>query len=130
MDPNYFSDLITLEGGCNSRGEPIHILAADFIIGCRLNGSGEIVVRVPKGFETDYASTPWYLWWWLPRDGKYARAAVGHDYLYAMGSRLGVSRFLADALFREWMEKLDVPRLRRMLIYYAVRLFGGRYYQQ
>ena len=36
---------------------------------------------VPAGFETDFASVPQLFLWLVPRSGKYAKAAVLHDYL-------------------------------------------------
>ena len=41
-----------------------------------------IVVQVPKGFVTDGASIPRIFWVYLPRHGKYTKAAVVHDFLY------------------------------------------------
>lgn len=84
-----------------------------------------IIVRVPAGTITDLASTPRLLWVIFPPHGQYAKAAIIHDYLYdkAIGSKP-----LADAIFLEAMEVLGVPRWRRVLMYWAVRLFGrGNY---
>ena len=39
-------------------------------------------VRVPDGFCTDLTSVPQVFWSMLPRTGKYAYAAIIHDYLY------------------------------------------------
>lgn len=86
------------------------------------NGNG-ITVSIPEGFECDLASSPRILWRVFPPLGKYQAAAIMHDYLYR-SKELG-SRFLADALFREAMLCLGVPRWKRILMYYAVRLFGG-----
>lgn len=79
------------------------------------------VIRVPAGFVTDLASVPRILWWLLPPHGRYAKAAIVHDYLYehAIGSKA-----YADKVFLEGMQVLGVGRTRRTLMYWAVRLFG------
>lgn len=80
-------------------------------------------IKVPAGFKTDLASIPRPLWAILPKSGKYDKAAVVHDYLYAVN---GVTREEADQVLREAMEALGVGRVTRWLIYRAVRL-GGRF---
>lgn len=82
-------------------------------------------VCVPAGYITDLASVPRVLWNVFPPHGKYAKAAIVHDYLYsnAIGSKLW-----ADKVFLEAMAVLGVPRWRRWIMYFAVRLFGkGNY---
>lgn len=83
------------------------------------------VICVPVGMITDLASTPRMLWAIFPPHGQYAKAAIVHDYLYqqAIGSKAW-----ADRVFLEAMEVLGVPRWRRVVMYWAVRLFGkGNY---
>lgn len=79
---------------------------------------------VPKGMLTDFASVPRVFVWFLPRYGRYTRAAILHDYLWRF--RVGndtepVSRRDADGLFRRVMRELDVPFLRRWIMWAAVR---------
>lgn len=81
-----------------------------------------VTVHVPAGFETDFASVPRGLWNVFPPTGRWQRAAVIHDYLYRETS---LDRFVCDAIFREAMRQLKVPRWRRLVMYAAVRLFGG-----
>ena len=87
---------------------------------------GQVVsVRVPAGTITDLATVPRLLWVIFPPHGQYAKAAIIHDYLYdqAIGSKT-----FADSVFLEAMEVLAVPGWRRVLKYWAVRLFGrGNY---
>lgn len=85
-------------------------------------GAGVVGVCVPKGYVTDLASTPRIVWPIFPPFGQHQRAAIVHDYLYSRHARC--SRFLADSLFREAMAALGVPLWRRVVMYYAVRLFG------
>lgn len=41
----------------------------------------ESKIIVPKGFKTDLASIPRLLWVAFPKNGKYQKAAILHDYL-------------------------------------------------
>jgi len=86
-------------------------------------------VRVPRGFVTDFASVPRFLWRLLPPTGTYGKAAVVHDYLYRT-PRSPYSRADADLVFLEAMEELGVPWWKRTLMYDAVRLFGAGAYKE
>ncbi len=96
-------------------------LEKDLLYRRPLDGS---LIVVPKGFETNFASTPWFLWAIFPPRGRWSKAAVLHDWLYAQKR---ISRFKADCIFRDAMRELNVPLWRRMTMYYAVRLFGKPY---
>lgn len=88
---------------------------------------GGIDVYVPSGFETDFASIPKFAHCVYSPDGQWALASIVHDYYYSENSSCG--RFLADAIFMDLMEQLEVPRWRRTIIYLAVRLFGWKYFK-
>jgi hypothetical protein len=94
-------------------------------------GSGQ-VITVPAGFVTDGASIPQLLWAIMPTWGRYSRAAVVHDFLYA-ALRAGAphqfapDRKTADGIFHEAMVVCGVNTTIRWLIWVSVRLFGGRY---
>ena len=122
-----FSGNLLLEdlGPRNGSRRNWYRLTTDLVFSCGFNGGG-LTVTVPAGFETDFASCPRALWPIFPPAGEWNRAAVVHDFLYGIGS--GCSRFLADAIFRDAMTTLGVPWCRRVLMYYAVRLFGGYAY--
>ena len=79
------------------------------------------IVTVPPGFITDFASTPQFLWLWLPYWGKYGKAAVVHDYLYQTQKR---SRKEADQIFREAMVVGNTRAWKALVMFLAVRLFG------
>ena len=79
-------------------------------------------VQVPSGFVTDFASVPRPLWWFIPTWGKYGNAAVIHDFCYRDQSR---GRKESDDIFLEAMIVLKVGWLKRTLIHWAVRIFGG-----
>ena len=79
---------------------------------------------VPAGFTTDFASVPQALTWLVPRYGRYTKAAILHDFLWR---RCREGRFDwsdADGILRRAMRELDVPFLRRWLMWGAVRLAG------
>ena len=80
-----------------------------------------LVVTVEAGFQTDLASIPRALWWWLPPSGEYDPAAVLHDWLYARGE---LSRAKCDELFLDAMLSTGVSRFRAYAMHEAVRLFG------
>ena len=86
-------------------------------------------IRVPRGFVTDFASVPRFLWRLLPPTGVYGKAAVVHDYLYRT-TMAPYSRADADLVFLEAMEELGVPWWKRTLMYDAVRLFGEDAYKE
>lgn len=106
--------------------------AFDYYVGSLQSG---VWVEVPLGFETDGASVPKVLWWILPPFGKYGQAAVVHDKLYRDGILLvdgkpvRVTRAKADAIFLEAMGVLKVSPVVRYPMYWAVRLFGAKYFK-
>lgn len=75
---------------------------------------------VPPGFLTDAATVPRVVSWLFPRHGIYTRAAVLHDWLITDG-RDQVSSRDADAIFRRVLRELEVPFLRRWLMWAGVR---------
>jgi Protein of unknown function (DUF1353) len=77
---------------------------------------------VPPEFETDFASVPRVFVWFLPRYGRYTKAAILHDYLCKKGE---VKRSDADGIFRRAMMELEVAFLRRWIMWAAVRVGGG-----
>lgn len=88
-------------------------------------------ITVPKGFKTDLASTPKFLWLTFPPFGKYTDAAIVHDYLYSKDCVYNaIDRAMADKIFLELMKELGVPLWKRQAMYRAVRLFGNRYFRK
>lgn len=86
-------------------------------------------VVVPKGFVTDFATT-WPFHWILPRQGKYGKAAVVHDYLCTYktilvdGKPVSITRKKADKIFLEAMEVSKVNVVLRYGMYGYVRLYA------
>lgn len=77
---------------------------------------------VPIGSPTDFASVPRVFVWFLPRYGSYTMAAILHDYLWRARAAKGTMDWVdADGVFRRAMRELDVPFLRRWIMWAAVR---------
>ena len=84
-----------------------------------------ITYTVPIGFVTDGASIPKLFWSLVgsPFTGLYRRAALIHDYLYAIQT---TKRSYADKVFLECMKVLKVGWWKRRIMYMAVRTCGWR----
>ncbi|HKB41289.1 MAG TPA: DUF1353 domain-containing protein [Gemmataceae bacterium] len=79
--------------------------------------------EVPVGEHTDFASVPRVFVWFIPRYGRYTKAAILHDYLCSkVVPAHTISRIEADGIFRQAMRELGVPFLRRWIMWAAVRL--------
>ena len=91
-------------------------------------GSGE-KIKVPTGFVTDLASTPRAVWSIFPPDANYSQAAVLHDWLCF--NRGCVEKYYnykdASKIFLEAMTVLKVNRSSRILMYWAVLVFGPKF---
>jgi len=85
------------------------------------------IVKVPKGFRTDFASIPKILFAlpFINYKDKFNKAAVLHDFCYC--SKL-LNRKECDKLFLNAMKVLGIPLWKRYLFYYTVRIFGGSHY--
>lgn len=83
---------------------------------------------VHEGFDFDGASIPRALWSLIgsPLSGGYQRSACLHDALYA--SQL-FPRAKCDEIFLEAMKSEGIGRVKRYLMYSAVRAFGASAYQ-
>lgn len=88
------------------------------------------VPRTPGEFRTDLASVPGPFTWLVPRDGTHTPAAILHDALVRGAvdaepvSYEGppITREEADTVFRQAMAHLEVPFLRRWLMWAAVTM--------
>ena len=79
------------------------------------------VYTVPKGFATDLASIPKGLWSIFPPHGLYLSASILHDFFCVSSF---ISRKNGDHLFLEAMEYSNVSKLKRYVIYLAVRSYS------
>lgn len=88
-----------------------------------------VQIDVPVGFETDFASVPRPFWVVFPRDDKWTKAAVIHDWLYNRRGKYdpdkpALKREDCDKTFLEAMDTLGVDLIHRRSMYRAVRMFG------
>lgn len=99
----------------------------------------QMKVEVPTGFRTDLGSIPALVRWWLSPDAPYAQAYVVHDRLYAIqADREMADMILWEALglpYRVYdetgaMHRVTCPVLKRVAIYWAVRIGGGPAYRR
>lgn len=79
------------------------------------------VYTVPAGEETDFASVPRPFVWFIPRYGRYTKAAILHDRLCRLAEEGSFNRRDADGVFRQAMRTLNVSFLRRWIMWTAVR---------
>lgn len=76
-------------------------------------------IIVPAGFITDLASIPRIFRPVIPQNGRHRLAAIVHDCLVRLDT---FDRRLADRIFLEAMEVLEVRRWRRLVMYWAVAI--------
>lgn len=87
--------------------------------------TGKVIV-VPRWYVTDFASVPWYGQGFVDPQGPTARAAIVHDWLYAVGEP--GKREEADAIFLRAMLRYGVPSFQANIAYQAVRTGGEKGY--
>ena len=88
---------------------------------------GTWIVKVPTGFDTDFASVPRlpFMYWLL--GGRANHAAVIHDYLYRTAL---VTRAEADRVFVEAAEVEGVSWPARWTMWTGLRVGGWTVYDQ
>ena len=80
------------------------------------------VFEICQGEETDFASVPRILVWFLPRYGAYTLPAILHDHLWRVEAPKGnISYRDADATLRRAMRERGVPFATRWIMWAAVR---------
>ena len=88
-------------------------------------------IMVPKGFITDFATTPRFIWSLYPPIGRYSKAALLHDYLYVEFDKSTFkNRKTCDLIFKEAMKVSGVDWLTRNIFYWSVRIFGKFYWDK
>ena len=85
---------------------------------------------VPAGTTTDGASIPRFLWRLCghPLQAPRVYAALLHDWLYGVGWQMGISREMADKIYRALLRHFGVSAWIAGPEYYALRLCGGAHY--
>jgi hypothetical protein len=79
-------------------------------------------VRVPRGFVSDLASVPAFFWAKYPPTGRYAYAAIVHDYLYWFQT---TTREQADEIMSIAMRDAGTDEATISDFYRVLRLTGG-----
>lgn len=83
-------------------------------------------ITIPKGYETDFASIPWWATWAIPKAGKSNGAALLHDFAYS--NLLDLPRSEADFMFRRALVISGVNPFTAWAMFVAVRLGGASAY--
>lgn len=84
---------------------------------------------IPKGFKTDLASIPSFLWPFIaPQYTSFVAPAILHDYLYNCGN-LGSRRWSDEVLYSALLSE-GVDQFTSIKFYLAVRLFGSNHFEE
>lgn len=114
----HFSEPNALPTGESHWGRRVYRLATPMFV---FDQPGRLAYTVPEGFRTDFATIPWPLCYLIRPRGRWATAAVLHDYLYSLP---GYPRRVADAWFLAAMRAQGVTLPVRLVFFLAVRLAG------
>lgn len=82
--------------------------------------------RVPIGFVTDFASSRFGRWNFLPPQFAYSASSVLHDWGYEIGLE---TKATYDLLFKEALEDEGAGSIVQAKAYWGVRVFGGSAWQ-
>ena len=84
---------------------------------------------IPTNFHTDLASIPRIFWPILaPAHSSLMRAAIVHDWFYRM--TCDFNRKQTDLVFYYMLRQDGINWFSANALYYAVRLFGGKHYNE
>jgi hypothetical protein len=83
-----------------------------------VDSDGERYEITPEGVgDTDLASVPWILWWFVASYGRHTRPALLHDQLVDQ-----IERHKADTVFRHALKEVGIGWVHRWLVWAAVSL--------
>lgn len=108
-------------------GEKVSVLMEDWSVAVR---GHEFVIQ--HGTITDGATIPRSLWWLCgcPHEAPRVYAALLHDWLYACGSAMGISRREADECYYALNRHFGLDAVRAGIEFHAIRWFGGSHYKK
>ncbi len=86
------------------------------------SADGEWTVTPKMLGDTDLASVPWPMLWFLPRYGRHTLAALLHDWMVDNDFRVFSDRRQADRIFHQALGVLGVPTLMRLIMWAAVTI--------
>jgi hypothetical protein len=98
------------------------VLTRDFAFIDMLDGA-RLLVRVPAGFESDFNSTPRFIWGYFP-PWECPEAGVVHDYLYRHPGIL--TRPQIDRVHRRIMALKGERKAKRALAWAGIRAGGWK----
>jgi len=77
-------------------------------------------IYIPKGYRTDFATVPRFLWSLVPPVGRWSKATIVHDWLIDNPTEhnLGINQI--NTVLNESMKELDVRWRYRQLIFRSV----------
>lgn len=78
----------------------------------------DVKIVVPKGFKTDFATIPSWIPGLRPKNGKWAKASVVHDYL----CKSDMTKRLADRIFYYAMLDDNASKFTAFVLWTAVRI--------
>src|SRR5690348_3384808 len=97
---------------------------ADFCLQCSFRyqpTDGDATEVTPKLLpDTDLASIPTIMSWFVSRYGRHTAAALVHDRLYEDVGHIPAQRAEADRVFLHAMDALDVPPVRSRVMWAGV----------
>jgi hypothetical protein len=114
---SFTDDLLVKVLAEERKGLGLFEVAHPFTFDIGFLGSGETIV-VPAGFQTDFASIPWFARWLFPTSGKVAKAALLHDYMLLLNDPR------ASNAFDQALAVAGVGQPRRWIMVTAVRLWS------
>lgn len=82
------------------------------------------IIKVPQGFESDFASVPSIMRALVSPIGRHSKPAVLHDYLCELYHVGEVSRYFCDEVFNEAMKVKKVKTIDRFILYSGVRIYA------
>lgn len=98
-------------------GRPVYKLLSP--IGYRIEG---YKIDCEEGFETDFASIPWFIFFLNPKNGKWKKASVIHDKACIMASNKYLTYYDADSIFYYAMLDDNASKFTASFFYFWVRI--------
>lgn len=96
-------------------------------------GDKNDIITIPKGFKTNFASIPRFLWSFLPPMGtaknQYFKSAILHDFAYDLCCSRFQNRKECDKLMLEAMTAIGISKSVKYILYYSARLFGKKHFK-
>jgi len=89
-----------------------------------LTDDKNIVITVPKGYRTDFASIPTIFWSFLTHKDIFNKASIIHDYLCDTNGDDRFNKEQVDKIYLEAQGIVKIPFLKAYIFYYFASKFG------